>query len=302
MNWEYKVPSSVREALEILGSCQGKARIIAGGTDLLVDLWNDKKTAECLVDITRIKELKEISLQDNSIFIGAGVTFQDVASNRLIWEKATALAEAASLMGSPQIRNTATIVGNVVNAQPAADAAVALMALDAELEIATLEGLQTKKLEDCYLSLGESAIDSTSQLVTGIRFPIANDRLGSAFARFALRKSLALPVLNVAVVLELDKDIIEASRLVIAPAGVKPYRAKEAEALLTKQFPEKDLFQKAAQKASAEAPIRSSSLRGGEEYRRHLAGVLLQEALNKSLARAKGLDQAEVNIHAKDNS
>jgi CO/xanthine dehydrogenase FAD-binding subunit len=290
MGWEYKVPFSVAEALDILHAYQGKARIIAGGTDLLLDLWAKKKSVECLVDISKIKELKEIRLEEDSIFIGAGVTFQDVALNKQIQARATALAESAALMGSAQIRNMATIVGNIVNAQPAADAAVALMALETELEIATIDGLKVKKLEDCYLSLGKSTIDSTAQLVTGIRVHLPKNNFGSAFARFALRKSLSLPILNVAVMLEFKGDIIQTNKLVVAPAGIKPYWAKEAEKALDGQYPTKKLFEQVSKMAAEEAPLRSSSLRGGEEYRRHLAGVLFQEALEKSLARAQGVN------------
>ncbi|MCX5844312.1 MAG: FAD binding domain-containing protein, partial [Deltaproteobacteria bacterium] len=132
---EYLSPDSVQEALEILLSHKGEARIIAGGTDLVIDLRKGSKKARCLVDIGKIEDLKKINYDGDEIVIGSCVTHSQVVSSRVIQDKATVLAEAAATIGSPQIRNIGTVVGNVVNAQPAADAAVALFALNARAEI-----------------------------------------------------------------------------------------------------------------------------------------------------------------------
>ena len=132
---EYSSPKSVQEALEILQSCKGQARIIAGGTDLIPELKEQTRKVKCLVDIVGIEPLKKIEQDGDNIKIGAGVTHSDVASSKLIRKKAAVLAEAASAVGSPLIRNQGTVVGNVVNAQPAADTAVALSALEAKAEV-----------------------------------------------------------------------------------------------------------------------------------------------------------------------
>ena len=298
MGWEYKVVSSIAEASGVLTAYQGQARVIAAGTDLMLDLWAKKKTVKCLVDITKIGSIKKISCENETIFIGAGVTFQEIATNPQIREKAAALAEAASLMGSPQIRNTATIVGNIVNAQPAADAAVALMAFDAELELASAQGEHYMKLRDCYESYGNSAVDSTMQIVTGVRFKLPQQKFGSAFVRFAKRKSLALPVLNAAVCLHMNNDAFLQAQIIVAPAGPRPFRAIGAEAILMGQQKGSDLFQQAALKAADEAPFRSSPLRGDLVYRRHLAAVLINEALEKAFVRAKR-DQEGKMLYAK---
>jgi len=136
---EYLFPRSIQEALEILKSYKGQARIIAGGTDLILELKDRTRTVKCLVDIREIDALKNIEQDGEEIKIGAGVTHSQIASSMLIQRQATVLAEAASAVGSPQIRNQGTVVGNVVSAQPAADTAVALFALEAEAEI-TISG------------------------------------------------------------------------------------------------------------------------------------------------------------------
>ena len=158
---EYVIPKSAEEALQVLRSHEGEARIIAGGTDLVPDLKDGVRRVKCLVDISEIESLKKIEPDGTLIRIGAGVTHAQAASSRLIREQATLLAEAAQAVGSPLIRNQGTIAGNVVNAQPAADTAVALLALDAEVEILSSGGTRRVPVEQIYESLGVSRIDST---------------------------------------------------------------------------------------------------------------------------------------------
>lgn len=286
MEWEYQVVSSVAEALYILGKYGGEARVIAGGTDLLLDLQEKKKRTSCLVDITRIPELGAISLQENLLSIGAAVTHTQAAKAGLLREKAAALAEAAASVGSPQIRNMATVAGNVLNAQPAADAAVALMALEARVLVADVNGLQEKTLQQCYLEVGKTAIDSTRQVLTAVSFAPLGVHQGSAFVRFAYRKSLALPVLNAAAVVTVENEVITRARIVLAPAGPMPFRARGAENFLQNKVAAGEILLEAARIAAAEAPFRDSPLRGSQEYRNHLAEVLVREALEKAVGRA----------------
>ncbi|MBE3582401.1 MAG: FAD binding domain-containing protein, partial [Thermoanaerobacteraceae bacterium] len=152
MMWEdYYRPKTLKEALDILAAHNGEARIIAGGTDLVLDLKNKSKRARYLVDIRGLEGMDVIEKKEGRIYLGAGVTHSQVANSLLIREKATALAEAAAQVGSLQIRNVGTVVGNVVNAQPAADTAVALVALEAEAEILHIDGRrELVKVEDLY--------------------------------------------------------------------------------------------------------------------------------------------------------
>lgn len=178
---EYYIPKSVADALVLLKDNSSCARIIAGGTDLILDHQAEKVNADAFIDISRIDELKKIEYTDGVIWIGAAVTHDQVARSQLIQEHALALALAARSVGSLQIRNIATVVGNVVNAQPAADAAVALMALGAEAELNSLSEVEYVAVEDMYAGLGKSIVDSTSQLVTRIRFDVPPEQSRCCF-------------------------------------------------------------------------------------------------------------------------
>ena len=171
MKWEeYLVPTSLEQALTMLKECPGQARVIAGGTDLIIQLKKKEVRARRLVDITNIGELKGIELEGDFIRIGACVTHQELASSSLIRERAAALAEGASQIGSPQIRNIGTVGGNIVNAQPAADAVVHLVALNAEVEIATAAGIRREPLRELCVGPGQSTLDTSAEILTAVRF------------------------------------------------------------------------------------------------------------------------------------
>jgi CO/xanthine dehydrogenase FAD-binding subunit len=289
MSWQmYTLPHSVGEALDALRACPGRARVIAGGTDLLLELRRGQLAVDCLVDITFIKELLQIELIDGQIVIGAGVTHSQGANSNIIQEHATALAEAAAQMGSPQIRNQGTIVGNVVQGLPAADAAVALMAFETEVQIASPEGIWWEPMEGLYQGVGRCKVDSSKEIATRLRFRARSEGEGSAFLRLARRKSLSLPMLNVAVAVGLKEDHFEWARIVLAPVADRPYRARGAEGLLRGQAVNAGLIEIAAEAAQSETEPRSSRLRGSREYRREMARVLTRRALEKAVAVAQG--------------
>lgn len=276
---EYYRPHTLKEALETLASHNGEARVIAGGTDLILDLKKGSKQARYLVDIRNIEEMDVIEEREGKIYVGAGVTHSQVANSPLIREKATALAEAAAQVGSVQIRNVGTVVGNVVNAQPAADTAVALVALEAEAEIVFTDGSrQLIRVEDLYAGPGESKVDSTRSIVMGIYVPL-KPNCKSTFQRIARRQSLALPVINVAVALVLEEGIITGSRIAAGPVGPQPTRLKEVEDFLVGKTLTEDIIAQAGRMAAAIARPRSSVLRGSREYRQHLVEVLINRGL-----------------------
>lgn len=222
------------------------------------------------------------------IRLGAAVTHNQVAKSKLIQEKASVLARAARSVGSLQIRNTATVVGNVVNAQPAADAAVALVALGAVAEVVSPSGKEYIPVEKLYAGVGKSVLDSTSQIVTRIQFPALLKNQGSAYERLEQRKALALPMLNVAVVVSLADNRFQWARIVMAPVGPGPVRATEAEAILTGADVSLGNIENAAAAARAQANPRSSALRGSREYRLEVLPVLVRRALEAAVVRAGG--------------
>ncbi|ABO50032.1 molybdopterin dehydrogenase, FAD-binding protein [Desulforamulus reducens MI-1] len=284
---DYVLAKSVDDVLAELNTYAGKARIIAGGSDAMLDLNSGKLKTDCLIDITKIGELKKIDYMDGQIVIGAAVTHSEVKNSELIKTKAPLLSDASGSVGSLQIRNTATVVGNVLNAQPAADAAVALVALGAEAEIKDMTGTVYVPVEEMYAGVGKSTVDSTKQLVTAVKFSALVEGQGSAFVRLAQRGALALPMLNVAVVISLKEEKVEWVRIVMAPVAPKPIRARMAEKVLQNASVSEELIEEAARVACTEANPRNSALRGSAEYRKEVLEVLVKRALEQAISAAR---------------
>jgi CO/xanthine dehydrogenase FAD-binding subunit len=291
MKWEkYLFPASLEEALSMLAEHKGEARVIAGGTDLVPQLKSKERRVKCLVDVSRLPELKGIHRQDDVIRIGAAITHQTLASSKLLQEHASALAEGAAAVGSPQIRYMGTIGGNVVNAQPAADTAIPLLALGAEAEIASSGGTRREPLENLYVRPGESKVDASSEILVALRFPAAGRNGGSAFTRLAKRRSLSLPILNAAVAVRLNGDgkVLEDVSLALGPVALTPFRARKAEEALRGQAVEEQIIASALELASQESQPRTNPVRGSAEYRREMVKVLLGRALERAVAAARG--------------
>ena len=287
---DYVAASTTEEALATLASLRGQGRLIAGGTDLVIQLQRRERKVGCLVDITRIPGLHDIRLQDSYIIIGATATHSQIERSLLIRERAAVLAEACSKVGSPQIRNTGTLAGNVVNAQPAADGSIALLALDAEAEIANLTGRQWVPIGSLYVSPGVSRVDATTEMVTAFRFRAQAPRESSAFERLARRKAVALPLINVGVRVLLDAEgtHVRDARISIGPVAQVPFRAQEAEAVLRNRSINPETIDETAESATRESKPRSSLLRASKEYRRELIRVLVRRALLRAIQSARG--------------
>ena len=284
---EYFSPKSINEALKILNSYRGEARIIAGGTDLIPQLKNQIRKAKYLVDISEIEALTKIEIDGDTIKIGAGVTHSAILSSKLIKEGAILLAEAASAVGSPLIRNQGTVVGNVINAQPAADTAVALFALEAQVEIVSQAGIKVIPIHEVYQDIGLSKIDSTIEIASAICFKYLKNNQASAFCRLAQRKALSLPVLNSAIVVTVQDGCIEEARIVIAPVAPLPFRLRKTESILKGASIELEFIPRVAEVAASEVGPRDSLLRGSTGYRKEMAKVLLGRTLQKALLRIR---------------
>src|SRR5512136_1118699 len=231
---EYYLPVSVDEAVKLLARYGGKARIVAGGTDLILDLQQgNEHPVEALIDVTRIVGLNEIRAETGFIILGAGVTHNQIVESPLLQQKATALVEASYVVGGPQVRNVATIGGNVAHALPAADGTTALNALDAEVEIASFNGRRWIPFTSLFLGPGKSAIDSTREVLTALRCKATGLREGSASSRIMRPQGVALPIMNFAAKVRVLNDRIEEIALAVAPVAPTPFRCKQTEAFLT---------------------------------------------------------------------
>ncbi|OQA47375.1 MAG: Nicotinate dehydrogenase FAD-subunit [Chloroflexi bacterium ADurb.Bin325] len=283
----YVTPASVEAALALLDEHRGRARIIAGGTDLLPDMRSGKRTPACLVDITGIPGLREIRVAAGHVEVGACVTFAELRDHPFIRQHIHALAEAAASVGVAAIQNAATWAGNLVQAMPAADGAIVALALEAEARIVDLSGETWQPVASLFAGPGRSTVDPTRQLITHIRFPRPAAAWGTAWQRAGRRPSLILPTINCAARLILAADGgIAAATIALGPVAATPFRAARAEAFLHAARPAPATWAEAARLAQEEAQPRSNPLRASRAYRSAIIPALVESALATAYGRA----------------
>ncbi len=286
--WEhYHRPSTVEQALDNLAHYAGRARILAGGTDLLLEMQQGRKPpVAALVDITQIPEVCRIDEADGFIYIGAGVTHTTITHSELLIQSATCLVESCGVIGGPQVRNVATLGGNVAHALPAGDGTLSLVALDAEAEVAGPAGRDWRPIGQLYAGPGKSALNHASELIVRFRVRPAAAGEGSAFKRIMRPQGVALPILGLGVWVRVANGVVDAARISLGPAGPRPLRAAQAEAFLTGRPFTHDLLSTAADKVLADAQLRTSPHRATAEYRHELILPLLARALPLAVQRA----------------
>ena len=286
--WEhYSRPATLAEAMKIFASAPRPLLPIAGGTDLLLDLEQGRHApARTLVDVTAVAELLAIEIRGNRLFIGAAASLTHLVDNPLVREHAPALVDACGLIGGPQVRNVATLGGNVAHALPAADGTIALLALDAHAEVAAPSGIREIELQSLFLGPGKSSLSPGEDLLVGFHLPMRAVGQSSAFRRIMRPQGVALPILNVAVWLSRIKDVVAAIRVAVGPGGPTPWRAQMVEQALTGRR-----FNIEARAAAEEAlresvDFRTSRRRASSDYRRHLISGLVSETLELAWRRA----------------
>jgi CO/xanthine dehydrogenase FAD-binding subunit len=286
----YHIARSVDEALRWLAQYDGGAQVVAGGTDLLLDIQQgNRPPVEALVDITRIGELLAIEVDGDMMTLGAGVTLTAIVDHLAIRERATCLAESCGVVGGPQVRNVATLGGNVAHALPAADGTLSLVALDARAEVASVEGRMWYNIRDLFVGPGESRVDASRQLLTRFRFRLAGTREASAFKRIMRPQGVALPILGCAVWIRLDEagERFAESRLSLGPVGPTPGLASEVESALIGQPADKGTITKTAALAREQLHPRTSKYRATADYRSEIIEVLIRRALTLAVKRAR---------------
>lgn len=286
---EYLQPQSIEEALDNLASAPGSVAVVAGGTDLLLELRQGRHPAvERLVDVSGIELLREISVEGDQVYIGAGVTHKEIISSPILIEHARCVVEGCGLIGGPQVRNVATIGGNVAHALPAGDGTISLLALDTEVQLATAQGTDWSPLIGIFSGPGQVNFDRKTTLVTGFRFGVKGPREGSAFHRVMRPQGVAIAILNMAAWLKLGSDgSLEAARVSVGPAGPQPFRAYETEGFLAGKNWDTEVFKKAAEILGEEVSLRTSAHRATKEYRHKLLPVLLETVIQQAIERAK---------------
>lgn len=286
--FELVTPRNVDEAVQVLGQLGDRARILAGGTDVLVQMRARQSRPEYLVDIKSLAELKGIEFSaERGLVIGALVTHHALETLPLIRENYPILYDGVSRVGSVQIRNRGTIGGNICNALPSADSIAPLLALGALLQIRGPKGDRQVAMEDFFLGPRKVALGS-GEILTHIVVPPHPEPNGGAYVKFTRRKAMDLALLGVAVFLECESDgqTCRQARIALATAAPIPMRAHQAEAALQGKKLNSEVLQEAGEIAAREARPRTS-WRSTEEYRRHLIKVLVPRAANLALERMK---------------
>lgn len=274
----YFRPESVEEALALLNSHQSSARLIAGGTDLMIELDRGQRPGvSILIDISGIPVLKNIDVQPELVTLGAMVTHNDVVASSTLVSRALPLAQACWEVGSPQLRNRATIAGNVVTASPANDTITPLFALDAGLHIESVSGRRTEPINSFYKGVRKTTL-AANELVTGISFKPLTDSQRGLYVKLGLRKAQAISVVHLAIILTFDDEIVIDSRITLGSVAPTIIRVSAAEEHLRGRPLDEAAIREAARAAEAE-PRPIDDLRGTARYRSNMIGVMVRRAL-----------------------
>ncbi len=286
----YHTPTTVDEALTLLASYQGRARVIAGGTDLLLDIRHGHTPRpEALVDITRITGIAALRQDSDVMALGAGVTHAQIVAEPVLATRATCLVESCGVVGGPQVRNVGTIGGNVAHALPAGDGTTSLVALDAEADVA-LDGVrQWLPIRDLFVGPGQSRLDQTRDVLVGFRFRLCGPREGSAFKRIMRPQGVALPILGCAAWMRLDESAerYDDLRICIGPVSKVPARAEAVEEALRGAVVGAEAVERAVSVARETLRPRTSKYRATAEYRQEMVEVLLRRVLPLAAQRAR---------------
>jgi carbon-monoxide dehydrogenase medium subunit len=284
----YYTPNNLEQALELLAEAAPKARIIAGSTDLILEIERDvRPEVDTVIDITRIPGLDSITMEGDWIHLGPLVTHNHVAGSGLIREHAFALAHACWEVGAPQIRNRGTVAGNLITASPANDSITPLMVLDAQVTLRSVRGERVVRLDEFYEGVRKTVM-KPDEIMLDIAFPVPSAGTQTAFYKLGLRKAQAISVVNAAVAVQLADNEVRSARITLGSVAPKIIRAQAAEEVLIGKPLSDDIISEAARLAmDAASPI--DDIRGSAAYRRHMVEVCVRRSLKRiALGEEKG--------------
>lgn len=279
--FDYQTPKTLQEACHLLQEAKGKAKIIAGGTDLVIRLRNGEEKPDLLIDVSCLEELKRIEELDGTVSIGAAVTHSEIAASPLVKQYGHVLSKAASYIGSPQIRNIGTLGGNIINASPAADTLPALMVLDAVGTVISLKDKREIPLRNLLEGPYKSAL-KPDELLVRIHFKKLSQNPCSSFLRLARREAMAIARMSLALLFWFRDGKISDFRF--SPGAVLPVpdRLGEVESFLEGRSPEEDLLKAAARKVS-EAMAKRSGIRPSTSYKAPVIEALFLRAMREAI-------------------
>jgi carbon-monoxide dehydrogenase medium subunit len=284
---EYLRPTNLSQALKAFAEASRPILPIAGGTDLLLDLEQGRHApVHTLLDVTSIEEMTALDVRGDELFVGAAVPVNRIVHDPRVIAHAQALTEACNLIAGPQVRNVATLGGNVAHALPAADGTIALLALSAQAEIAGPAGNRRVPFKELFLGPGKSALKHGEELLVGFYVPLSKPHQASCFKRIMRPQGVALPIINLAVWLERTEAVIRQVCLAAGPGGPTPWRGTEVEKALIDRSLSDDTVNAAMEALLAQVGFRSSARRASADYRRHIVRGLFKDVLETAWQRA----------------
>ncbi len=273
-SFEYFAPTSIMEASDILARYGGTARVVAGGTDLLLKMKANRLAPQAVINIKRIPDLRGLVLNSH-LSIGALTTLEELRCSPTVRQHYAVLADAAATMASIQIRNLATIGGNVCNAAPSADLAPILIALKAVARIAGAQGERCVPLDEFFLGPGKTVL-AADELLAAIDVPLPSGP--ALYLKHSPRACMDIAVVGVGLSLRMEDQRCAEARIVLGAVAPTPLRARRAEDELIGGAPTAERLERAAQIAAEEArPI--DDVRGAAWYRRKMIEVLTRRGL-----------------------
>ena len=286
--FDYFAPQSLDEAVALLKERGDGAKLLAGGTDLLVQMKEAGLHPSTVVSLHALPELRGVEFDEaQGLRVGAATDMAAVEAFPAVRERFSALADGAAIVGSVQTRNMATLGGNIANAAPSADTTPPLVVLDAVAEVVGPAGTRRLPVGELFVGPGRTVL-APEEIVAAFHLPTPPRRTGSVYQRHTPRKIMDIAVVGVGIRLTLASkgDAIREARICLGAVAPTVIRAPEAEEALTGRPPSEELFAQAAELAQAAArPI--SDLRGSAEFRRYLVGVITKRCLGIALERAK---------------
>jgi len=283
--FDYIRPNSLDELFDALDQFGGKAKLIAGGTDLTIALKERLISPEVIIDLNRLRTtLSGIVATNSGLRIGAMTTYTELETNPSVQRYAWALSEAASQVGTYQIRNLGTIGANLANGSPAADTAPPLIALSAKVNLQSSHGERSMPIEDFITGVKKTAIRS-DELITSVQIPM-NDLLSSSWMRSAKRNENVISVVSVGVASEIHGNQFGKSRISLGAVAPTPILAKESSSELSDSPINPETIEAVSKLAKDESkPI--TDVRASAEYRKHLVYVLTKRTINKIVSQAR---------------